>query len=106
MFVIWFNLVDFLFLMLNTVKNLLKSFGSMCFTEKCSDPSRKTNADVHGNEFYHGKEVQFSCTKDYTLVPASSKKLTCQDGDWRGTIPSCKGTIWFLNQNKLWICSS
>ena len=78
------------------MKNLLKSFGSMCFIEKCSDPSRKTNADVHGNEFYHGKEVQFSCTKDYTLVPASSKKITCQDGDWRGTIPSCKGTVLFF----------
>lgn len=60
--------------------------------EKCSDPSRKTNADVYGNKFYHGKEVEFSCRKDYTLVPSSSKRLTCQDGDW-GKIPSCKGTI-------------
>lgn len=75
------------------MKNLLKSCGLMCSVEKCSDPSRKTNAYMAGNKFYHGKEVQFSCRKDYTLVPASSKKLICQDGDWRGEIPSCKGTI-------------
>ena len=60
--------------------------------EKCSDPSGKTNADVYGDKFYHGEEVEFSCRKDYTLVPSRSKRLTCQDGDW-GKIPSCKGTI-------------
>lgn len=70
----------------------------MCFVEKCSDPSGKSNAYVNDNTFYHGKEVEFSCLKDYTLVPSSSKKLTCQDGDWKGTIPSCKGTIRFLSQ--------
>ena len=64
----------------------------MCSVEKCSDPSGKTNAYVYGDKFYHGKEVEFSCRKGYTLVPSRSKRLTCQDGDW-GTIPSCKGTI-------------
>ena len=65
----------------------------MCFVEKCSDPSAKTNAHVNGDKFYNGKEVEFFCLKDYILVPSSSKKLTCLDRDWRGTIPSCKGTI-------------
>ena len=59
--------------------------------EKCSDPSGKTNATVVGNAFYHGQEVEFVCPKDFVLYPSRSSKLRCQDGDWRGTIPSCKG---------------
>ena len=60
--------------------------------EKCSDPSGNTNAHVIGRKFYHGKEVEFVCPRDYILVPSRSRKLTCQDGKWRGTIPSCKAS--------------
>ena len=62
--------------------------------EKCSDPSKKTNAKMTGgdNAFYDGQEVEFECSKkDFVLYPLRSSKLLCQDGDWRGTIPSCKG---------------
>jgi hypothetical protein len=65
----------------------------MFFVEKCSDPSGNTNANVIGKKFYHGTEVEFVCPRDSILVPASSRKLTCQDGQWRGTIPSCKGSM-------------
>ncbi|CAB4020214.1 Hypothetical predicted protein, partial [Paramuricea clavata] len=66
--------------------------------EKCSDPSGNTNAKVIGKEFYHGKEVEFVCPRDSILVPASSRKLTCQNGQWRGTIPSCKVSCPSLSQ--------
>ncbi|XP_028394556.1 sushi, von Willebrand factor type A, EGF and pentraxin domain-containing protein 1-like [Dendronephthya gigantea] len=60
--------------------------------EKCSDPSGNTNARVIGEEFYHGKEVEFVCPRDSILVPSRPRKLTCQNGEWRGTIPSCKAS--------------
>ncbi|CAB3988648.1 sushi, von Willebrand factor type A, EGF and pentraxin domain-containing 1-like [Paramuricea clavata] len=68
------------------------------YKEKCSDPSGNTNANVIGKEFYHGKEVEFVCPRDSILVPARSKNLTCQDGQWRGTIPSCKASCPSLTQ--------
>ncbi|CAB4031772.1 Hypothetical predicted protein [Paramuricea clavata] len=60
--------------------------------EKCSDPSKGTNARVIGNEFYHGKEVEFVCTEDVILIPESSRKLTCENGKWNGSLPSCKAS--------------
>ncbi|CAB3993731.1 Hypothetical predicted protein [Paramuricea clavata] len=66
--------------------------------EKCTDPSGNTNANVIGKEFYHGKEVEFVCPRDSILVPASSRNLRCQDGQWRGTIPSCKASCPSLSQ--------
>ncbi|XP_046845739.1 sushi, von Willebrand factor type A, EGF and pentraxin domain-containing protein 1-like isoform X4 [Xenia sp. Carnegie-2017] len=58
--------------------------------ERCSDPSGKTNAIVTGSKFYHGKTVMFTCRKTHTLVPGKNKRLTCENGEWRGTIPTCK----------------
>ena len=64
----------------------------MCSSEKCSDLSGKTNANVSSKAFYDGQEVEFVCPKkDFVLYPSRSSKLRCQDGDWSGTIPSCKG---------------
>ena len=64
----------------------------ICSSEKCSDPSAKTNAMVVGNAFFDGQELEFVCSKkDFVLYPPRSSKLRCQDGDWSGTIPSCKG---------------
>ena len=58
---------------------------------KCSDPSRSTNARIIGSEFYHGRQVEFVCPRDSSLVPEKSRKLTCLDGRWDGVIPVCKG---------------
>ena len=58
----------------------------------CSNPSSLTNARVLGNEFYHGKKVQFLCSNDKVLDPGLSKELTCIKGQWSGMIPWCKGT--------------
>jgi hypothetical protein len=46
---------------------------------------------VLGNEFYNGKEVEFVSPRDYVLIPEISKKLSCENGKWKGIIPSCKG---------------
>ncbi|CAB4020153.1 Hypothetical predicted protein [Paramuricea clavata] len=66
--------------------------------EKCSDPSKGTNARVIGNKFYHGKEVEFICTEDDTLIPESSRKLACENGKWNGSLPSCKASCPLLSQ--------
>ena len=58
----------------------------------CSDPSAVTNARVIEHAFDNGKEVEFFCDKEDVLIPETSKKLTCENGKWKGTIPSCKGT--------------
>ncbi|XP_046845736.1 sushi, von Willebrand factor type A, EGF and pentraxin domain-containing protein 1-like isoform X2 [Xenia sp. Carnegie-2017] len=58
--------------------------------ERCSDPSGKTNAIVTGSKFYHGKTVMFTCRKTHMLVPGKNKRLTCENGEWRGIIPTCK----------------
>ena len=78
--------------------NIVASVGSYtccmfrCSLEKCSDPLGKTNANVIGDQFYHGKEVEFACPGDAVLHPSSSRKLRCRDGDWEGVIPSCQGS--------------
>jgi hypothetical protein len=67
----------------------------------CSDPSKSTNARVIGNEFYHGKEVKFVCSDDNLLIPESSKKLTCENGKWNGSLPSCKGNNNMISRNEV-----
>ena len=64
---------------------------SNVFLEQCPDPSESTNAIVKGKNFYHGKKVEFACTKDEVLTPEISRRLTCEYGTWKGVIPSCKG---------------
>ncbi len=59
---------------------------------KCPNPSKDTNARIVGNEFYHDKEVEFVCSRDEVLDPKFSKKLRCDNGNWYGIIPRCKGT--------------
>ena len=61
--------------------------------ETCPDPKKETNARVIGNEFYNGKEVEFTCSNDYVIIPEYSKKLKCENGKWKGEIPFCKGII-------------
>ena len=56
------------------------------------DPSRDSNAQIVGNEFYNGKEVEFRCWNDHALEPQNSQKLICENGRWNGTIPLCKGS--------------
>lgn len=74
----------------------LKLWINFLILEKCSDPRRNTNAVVSGRKFYHGEQVRFYCARrDYVLVPPQSATLTCEDGKWKGTIPSCKGK--FIN---------
>jgi hypothetical protein len=62
------------------------------FVEKCSDPSKITNARVAGYDIENGQKVEFYCDNDGVLIPANSTKLTCENGQWKGIIPSCKGT--------------
>ncbi|XP_028415817.1 CUB and sushi domain-containing protein 3-like [Dendronephthya gigantea] len=58
--------------------------------ETCSDPNEETNARVVGTEFFDGKEVEFVCPPDVSLVPEASRKLTCENGVWNGEIPTCR----------------
>lgn len=39
--------------------------------------------------FYHEETVTFSCNANHTLV--GDETLTCNDGNWTASIPSCEG---------------
>ena len=83
----------------------LVKFSLEISTAKCSDPSRDSNAQIVGNEFYNGKGVEFRYLIDHVLEPQNSQKLVCQKGRWNGTIPLCKGTtnkIFDLKNSKLY----
>ena len=54
-----------------------------------------------GNEFYNGKEVKFVCAEDGIVIPESSKKLTCENGKWNGSLPSCKGNDSMMRGNEV-----
>ena len=56
----------------------------------CPDPSKSSNVNVIGSEFYEGKQEKFVCQDDSILIPKNSMKITCQNGRWSGIIPSCK----------------
>ncbi|XP_029427966.1 CUB and sushi domain-containing protein 2 isoform X2 [Rhinatrema bivittatum] len=58
-------------------------------SDHCLDPGIPVNGQRHGNEFYVGALVTFSCDPGYTL--SNSEALECEPNfQWSRPLPSCE----------------
>uniref|UniRef100_A0A8C1D0H9 Coagulation factor XIII, B polypeptide n=1 Tax=Cyprinus carpio carpio TaxID=630221 RepID=A0A8C1D0H9_CYPCA len=62
-----------------------------CHTTSCGPPPDVNDADtieLKKHEYNTGERVEYSCFNKYTLDlrPPFSRYLTCEQGEWRGTI--------------------
>lgn len=56
------------------------------------DPGIPVNGQRHGNDFYVGALVTFSCEAGYTL--SDKEPLECEPNfQWSRPLPSCDGTF-------------
>lgn len=61
-------------------------------SDHCVDPGIPVNGQRHGNDFYVGALVTFSCEAGYTL--SDSEPLECEPNfQWSRPLPSCDGTF-------------
>lgn len=59
-------------------------------SDHCVDPGIPVNGQRHGNDFYVGALVTFSCEAGYTL--SDSEPLECEPNfQWSRPLPSCDG---------------
>lgn len=59
-------------------------------SDHCLDPGIPVNGQRHGNDFYVGALVTFSCDSGYTL--SDSEALECEPNfQWSRPLPSCEG---------------
>lgn len=60
-------------------------------SDHCVDPGIPVNGQRHGNDFYVGALVTFSCDAGYTL--SDTEPLECEPNfQWSRPLPSCDGT--------------
>lgn len=63
-------------------------------SDHCVDPGIPVNGQRHGNDFYVGALVTFSCDAGYTL--SDPEPLECEPNfQWNRPLPSCDGTVGF-----------
>lgn len=59
-------------------------------SDHCLDPGIPVNGLRHGNDFYVGALVTFSCDPGYTL--SDDEALECEPNfQWSRPLPSCEG---------------
>lgn len=59
-------------------------------SDHCLDPGIPVNGQRHGNDFYVGALVTFSCDSGYTL--SDGQPLECEPNfQWSRALPSCEG---------------
>lgn len=59
-------------------------------SDHCLDPGIPVNGQRHGNDFYVGALVTFSCDSGYTL--SDNEALECEPNfQWSRPLPSCEG---------------
>ena len=49
---------------------------------------------MHGNDTTHGAKISFTCLTGFDIF--GLRTLTCNNGKWNGSVPSCKGIRQFL----------
>lgn len=60
------------------------------------DPGIPVNGQRHGNDFYVGALVTFSCDAGYTL--SDTEPLECEPNfQWSRPLPSCDGTLLIID---------
>lgn len=61
-------------------------------SDHCVDPGIPVNGQRHGNDFYVGALVTFSCDAGYTL--SDPEPLECEPNfQWNHPLPSCDGSL-------------
>lgn len=84
---------------LDPFKNVACEFSPIALqlqSDHCVDPGIPVNGQRHGNDFYVGALVTFSCDAGYTL--SDPEPLECEPNfQWNRPLPSCDGTVWFLS---------
>ena len=62
--------------------------------KSCERLQVPANGTMHGNDTTHGAIVSLSCLTGFDLF--GLRTLTCNNGEWSGSVPSCKGVKQFL----------
>ena len=57
----------------------------------CGRPEPPRNGGMRGDNFNHNEKVVFYCDENYQLVGES--EITCKDGSWSDSYPTCVGTL-------------
>uniref|UniRef100_A0A8C2A7B5 Sushi domain-containing protein n=1 Tax=Cyprinus carpio TaxID=7962 RepID=A0A8C2A7B5_CYPCA len=75
-----------------------------CHTTSCGPPPDVNDADtieLKKHEYNTGERVEYSCFNKYTLDlrPPFSRYLTCEQGEWRGTIKGIE--LAYVNPQKM-----
>ena len=69
--------------------NHSKSFNFSAELKSCERLQVPANGTLHGNDTAHGAKISFSCLKGFDIF--GLRTLTCNNGQWSGSVPSCKG---------------
>lgn len=65
-------------------------------SDHCVDPGIPVNGQRHGNDFYVGALVTFSCDAGYTL--SDMEPLECEPNfQWSRPLPSCDGMFHYID---------
>lgn len=84
--------------MLHMCRLLLSSPALQLQSDHCVDPGIPVNGLRHGNDFYVGALVTFSCDAGYTL--SDTEPLECEPNfQWSRPLPSCDGQSSILKTN-------
>ena len=74
----------------------LSSVALQLQSDHCVDPGIPVNGQRHGNDFYVGALVTFSCEAGYTLSDA--EPLECEPNfQWSRPLPSCDGMFHIID---------
>uniref|UniRef100_A0A8C8RBL8 Uncharacterized protein n=1 Tax=Pelusios castaneus TaxID=367368 RepID=A0A8C8RBL8_9SAUR len=81
---------NYLYLLFSTDKSHSDIGFQIRYENHCLDPGIPVNGRRHGNDFYVGALVTFSCDSGYTL--SDGEALECEPNfQWSRPLPSCEG---------------
>ena len=82
------------FLLTSKIKNCNLNSHVFRLPAPCPDHGRPYQGNRIGDDFRHGKQVIFTCPRDYIMEGV--RAIICLDGRWSFRKPSCKGKFNFL----------
>ena len=60
----------------------------------CQVLQAPSNGKIHNNDTKHGALVHFACDDGFQLN--GLRQITCIEGKWNGSTPTCEGLIIFM----------